>query len=112
MDISFNGFENSTVTFLTDEKIPAGTAVTMADTGRVMPSVSGDIPIGIAVSSTETHVCVCVKGAVKMPCDSNVTVGYLNIGTDENGRLTENEYGPGKFVIDIDAGAGIATVLL
>ena len=112
MDISFNGFENSTVTFLTDEKIPSGTAVTVTENGKAAPSGNGDIPIGVAVNSTDTHVCVCVRGAVKMLCDSNVGAGYLNIGTDSNGKLTENEYGPGKFVIDVDSAAGSATVLL
>jgi len=112
MTVSFDGFDNKAITFMTEEMIDPGTIVTLSDPGTVSPAGSNDIPIGVVLGCDGSYACVGVRGVYKMPCSSSVGVGFYCLETNSEGRLTEGTDGIYRFVLDVDETSGTATVLL
>ena len=73
MTVSFNGFNESVLTFKTIAKIESGTFVKMSGNGTVAACESGDEIIGVVISGDENHAAVQVGGVVTAPVASGVT---------------------------------------
>ncbi|MBR0113470.1 MAG: hypothetical protein IJM02_06960 [Clostridia bacterium] len=111
MDISFNGFGSNALTFLANEKIPAGTLVGLTDNGTVGPC-ENSIPLGQVLNGTDTHACVCVRGVITAPCDPSLPVGPVCLACDSHGALCEAEDGVMKYVLSVDTDNSTAEILL
>ncbi len=112
MNISFDGFDNKALTFMTEEMTEPGTIVTVSDSGTVVPAGTNDVPLGVVLGCDGSYACVGVRGVYKMPCDSSVEAGFLCLETNSGGKLTCGTDGIMRFVLDVDETSGTATVLL
>ena len=112
MKVSFDGFDNGALTFMTAGNIERGTIVTVSDPGTVSPALENDVPLGVVLNCDGAYACVGVRGVYTMPCDDSVSAGFMCLTTDSGGRLTEGIDGINRFVLDTDEAAGTAAVLL
>lgn len=90
--ISFKGFRQSFLTFLTDDTVTANAPVKFADGKAVELCVDGDEICGVVNSVSNGAASVQLAGYVELPCeDDAVTVGYVSLCADANGGVKKGE---------------------
>ncbi len=104
MNVSFNGFNQNVLTFVSESDIEVNTPVKMADNGEVTPCQNGDEFIGVSVTSRQGYTGVQMTGYTKMPYSGEApTVGYQTIAADENGGVAVAQTGKKVLVLDVDS---------
>ncbi len=113
MNISFEGFGQKCLTFMTDEKLEPGTIVKMDDSGKVTASGDDDIFIGYVVNSDDEYAVVCISGVAVLPCsDDDIEPGYVGLSTDSTGKVCDGLNSKLRLVLAADTQAGTVTVIL
>ena len=112
MKVSFNGFNNKALTFLTDEELEQGDLVTLDSEGKLVRAEQGDAFIGMVESCRGGYASVTVTGALTVPCDTSIEPGYHGISMGANGVVTAMEDFFCKFVLSVDPYAGTAVILM
>ena len=112
MKVSFNGFNNKALTFLTDEELEPGDVVSLTNQGTVAKAQEGDAFIGTVESCRGGYASVTVTGAITVPCDSSIEPGYMGVCMGSNGYVTSGDGYFTKFVLSVDSYAGTAVILM
>lgn len=112
MKVSFNGFNNKALTFLTDEELEQGDLVTLDGEGKLVPAEQGDVFIGVVESCRGGYASVTVSGALTVPADTSVQPGYQGLSMGSNGVVTAGDELFCKFVLSVDTYAGTAVILM
>ncbi len=103
MNVSFNGFNQNVLTFISEDDISANTPVKMADNGEVTACADGDEFIGVAVSSRQGYTGVQMTGYTKMPYTGTApTVGYKTIAADAACGVKVAQTGKKVLVLEVD----------
>ena len=117
MEICFEGIGQVVATFRTeDEKLEAGTAVTLTGNGEVGPGKDGKPLCGVTVGAVRGGAsAVQIGGGVKVSCADEGTfdVGYAALACDSEGKVTaDEEKGANCLVLAVDADGKSVTVRL
>lgn len=99
MNISYNGYEVSTLTMVCDETVKQGMAVTVKEDGIVYPCGEDDSFCGYAVNVRCGYAGVQFSGFVKMSAATEITPGMNKLGVNANGEITEKDTGRECIVI-------------
>lgn len=100
MNLSFNGFNENTITFEADSAlVKAGVAVTLGDDGKVSAAKEGDKICGVAVNVREGFAAVQVTGYVNLPAAEKIPCGFQKITADAQGRAQLNDTGREVLVV-------------
>lgn len=115
MNISFEGYDNSAVTFEADESVVPGAPVMLSESFTVQTAQPGDSVIGVALTVRGGYAAVQTRGVAKLPCDSGLVPGWACLTVNSSGAVSgDSEEGPARLVIGIEEtqSGNIATVLL
>lgn len=104
MNVSFNGFNQNVLTFVSENDIGANIPVKLIDNGKVAVCQNNDEIIGVCVSSRSGYTGVQMTGYVKMNYSGDeISVGYNTICADENGGVKVSDNGRKVLVTDVDS---------
>lgn len=104
MNVSFNGFNQNVLTFVSENDIGANIPVKLIDNGKVATCANGDEFIGVCVSSRSGYTGVQMTGYAKLTYSGDeIGVGYQTICADENGGVKLSETGRKVLVTDVDS---------
>ena len=115
MNISFEGYENSAVTFEADESVEPGSLVSLSESFKVQAAQPGDSVIGVALTVRGGYASVQTRGIIRHACSADLSEGWANLSVDSSGNLSGDcEDGPLKLIIGIEEtqSGNIATALL
>ena len=114
MNVSLNGFRESTVTFETKETLAAGTPVKLTANGMVGPCADGDEFCGVAANERCGFAAVQLGGYVLLPYDGTApAVGYQNFRAAAGGKIkTAESGGRSLLVTDVDETAKTCGLIL
>ncbi len=115
MNVSFNGLGAVCATFEAGEGAAAGIPVKISADGTVAACADGDVPAGVCEKVRGGYAAVQVKGYVTVAYTGALALGAAAIAADGEGRVKPAEAeGKGRdvFVLDMDASAGTAGILL
>ena len=111
--VSFEGIGEMVATFYAGEGVNAGEVVKINDDSTVGACAEGDRFCGVAVNVKDGYAGVQVKGFAKVKCaDSNVTVGYAQLGADGDGGVKKVVSGGDEYLVVADDGDGNVTIAL
>lgn len=105
MNVSFNGFNQNVLTFVSENDIKQNALVKMTDNGKVDACENGDEFIGVCVNSRLGYAGVQMTGYAKTTYSGDVAVGYVTVVCDENGGIKADENGRKVLVTDVDTTA-------
>ena len=114
MDISFEGYDNSAVTFYADDSVKPGLAVTLSDSFTVQRAQPGDCVIGVALTVRGGYAAVQTRGVIKYRCSEDIVAGWTKLTGNNKGAFSyEGTDGPDRLIVGIenDQSGRIATVL-
>lgn len=104
MNLSFNGFNENTLTFEAEDTLTqAGVAVKITAEGKVAPCEEGDKICGYAVNVREGYAAVQLKGFAAFPKEGDITPGWQTIAATASGKVTVSESGTEMLVVAVDA---------
>ena len=118
MKVSFDGINNSIVTFLAPNKINIGDLVSLSDNNSIKKSSSDESFLGVCVSYQNGLAGVQISGfaSIKMKSISNLNFGRNYFVSDDDSSLklstTKNEAAIPLNVISIDKENSLITVIL
>lgn len=114
MSVSFNGFGEKVLTFLSEEKITAGYPVKVADSCIVAACEEGDSFCGIALESDGEYTCVQLSGAVTLPYSGEDApeAGYVFLSADGDGGVAADEDGREYLVLSVDTTGNEVTFII
>ncbi len=115
MNISFEGYDNSAVTFEADESVVPGAPVMLSESFTVQTAQPGESVIGVALTVRGGYAAVQTRGVAKLPCESGLVTGWAKLTVDGSGAISGVcDEGPERLVIGIEEtqSGRIATVLL
>lgn len=114
MNVSLNGFRESTVTFETEETLVTGTPVKLTANGMVGPCGDGDKFCGVAANERCGFAAVQLGGYVRLPYDGTApAVGYQNFLAASGGKIkTAESGGRSLLVTDVDEAAKTCGLIL
>ncbi len=105
MKVSMEGFEEKVVTFEAEDAVTAGELVLLTGNGRVGPCANaGDVPAGVALSVREGFAAVQTGGYMKLPCASDMTVGWHQLALNSDLAVAETAGGRCALVTDVSDG--------
>lgn len=105
MNVSFNGIGEMTATFEVSGSVKAGQAVKLVGNGKVGAcSALKDVPVGMAVKVQDGYAAVQVKGYMKLPAATGLTVGYHMVSTTAAGAVQSGTEGRPAMVLDVESG--------
>lgn len=102
MNVSFNGFNENTITMEASSVLKAGDLVTVSAQGVACPCKEGDAICGYAVNVRDGYAAVQVAGFVKVQGASTVTAGLKKLSVDTNGKVAEDAQGREFLVLCAD----------
>ncbi|MBR3621454.1 MAG: hypothetical protein IKN56_08070 [Clostridia bacterium] len=114
MDISFEGYDNSAVTFMAEDNVVPGMPVSLSDSFTVQRAQPGDSVIGIALTVRGGYAAVQTRGIIRYRCVDGTEPGWARLTVDNKGALSyESEDGPERLVAGVETtqSGSIATVL-
>ncbi|XOQ42943.1 MAG: DUF2190 domain-containing protein [Clostridium sp.] len=114
MNVSLNGFRESTVTFESEEGLAAGMPVKVTANGTVGPCADGDDFCGVCINTRCGYAAVQLGGYVCLPYDGAApTVGYQNLCAASDGKSKTTETGGRSLLVtDVDEAAQTCGVIL
>lgn len=112
MKVSFDGIGEKVITFEAQEGVKEGTMVKLAAAGTVGAcAAAGDVPVGVARQVRDGICAVQTEGYMKMPCTTDMTVGFGLLSGDKDKKLVAGTSGRPGFVVDVDSAAGVCGVI-
>ncbi len=88
MNISYNGFNENTMTFEAEESLKsAGVPVKITENGKVAPCGEGDKICGVAVNVREGYASVQLCGFVELPCEGEIPTGFQTVSAGKDGSV-------------------------
>ena len=103
MNVSFFGFNESSITFTADESVISGAPVKVSDNGTVTACAVNDDFCGVATDVRGGCATVQMSGYVKMNYSGNApSLGYTGLAAGADGTVCANEGGRVHLVTDLD----------
>lgn len=100
MNISFNGFEENTVTFAKEDTLTkAGVPVKITADGTVAPCEQGDKICGVATAVRGDYAAVQLKGFVQLKTQEEIPTGFVKIAAAADGKAMVSESGREVLVV-------------
>ena len=113
MNVSFNGFNENSVTFEADSNVTVGAPVKMCGNGKVSACADGEVFCGIATDVRGDYATVQIAGYVTANYSGSApTVGYTAISAGADGAVSANENGRTYLVTDVDTTASTVGFML
>lgn len=101
MNVNFNGYGESVVTFIADDSITeAGVPVKMSAEGTVAKCDESDAFCGVCVGVRDGYAAVQLSGYVTMDAGAKIGVGYKNLVAEADGSVSEDTTGREYLVVD------------
>lgn len=110
MNIGFNGFCDSTVTFEADATVEKGTLVKLIDDNTVAACEEGDKVVGICVNVREGYAAVKLYGYAEIPVEGAVSVGYQTLSAANSTCIQFDA--EGREYLVVSAGTDTVGVIL
>ena len=103
MEICFEGIGQMVATFLTEDELTSGTAVTLKESGTVKSGTEGEPPCGVTVSTARGGaVAVQIGGVVKVSCSEGTPeVGWQELACDGKGGVKAGAGGMKYLVLEV-----------
>ncbi len=115
MKLSYEGVAEQVITLEVDTAsspaVAAGTIAAMSANGKVKACPVSTTPVGLVLRVEDGMAAVQVAGYLRMPCDSDMAVGYAQLALDAEGKLAVGTTGRGGLVVDVDTDAGVCGVI-
>lgn len=114
MSISYDGIGKVVATFECFSNVEVGDLVVVSQNKKVAKAMAGNQIVGVCVSKNGDYVGVQIKGAITMPYNSTVPVGYVGVVADENNKIKYNpDANALKFlVVETDTKKKFATFII
>ncbi len=115
MGVSFEGYNESILTFAAQEDVAAGDLVVAAENGRVEKAAQGDIPAGLVRTVRAGYAGVQLFGYAQVAVSGLAGKGWKTLVCDgENGLKPAGggETGRQYLVLELDTLSGRAGLLL
>lgn len=113
MNVSFFGFNESSITFEADDSVVIGAPVKVIDNGVVTACADGDTFCGIATDVRSGYATVQMTGYVKMTYSGEApALGYTTIVAGAGCAVRDGEDGKLCLVTDIDKTASTVGFML
>ena len=112
MSVSFNGFNENTATFKTNEEIAGGTPVKMIESDTVAACKNGDKFCGFAINCGGGYSAVQLSGTVTAVYNGSAPeVGYVKLASDVDG-VTVSDSGREYLVVAVDEAKKTVTFIM
>lgn len=90
MSIAYNGVGKVVATFECFSNVEVGDLVVISQSKKVARALKGNQFAGVCVSKNGNYVGVQIKGAITMPYNSVIPVGYVGIVAEDNNKIKHN----------------------
>lgn len=110
MNVSFNGFNENTVTFEANGTINVGAPVMITANGKV--SAANGAFCGICRGVRNGYAAVQVRGYAVFSYTNAPSVGYSKLSASSGKITADNSNGREYLVIDVDTAAKTAGIML
>lgn len=111
MKVSFNGYDEKTVTFTCDDTVSKGTLVKLSRNGEVTACADGDDFIGIAVNARGGFAGVQMGGYTCVPVSGSLAPGFQMLSAAGAASVKSAASG-GREHLVLDAADGCAGFLI
>lgn len=112
MKTEFKGFNENCLTFPVTAKFAPGTIVSFGSDGKVKKAGEDDVFFGVVKNGDSEYATIMICGAVELPCDSTVDVGYMGLSVTSTGKLCDGLNNKLRLVLSVDSTAGKAVIIL
>ncbi len=113
MSISFKGINEQVVTFAIEAELEVGTLVTMSESATVKACESGDLFVGVVVSSHGNIAAVQTNGYISLPYSGTApALGITALSAADAKTAAADTSGRTVTVIELDEASKTAGILL
>jgi len=102
MKVSFNGYNDNTLTFLCHDALTPGTPVKVSGNGIISVAASGDRFFGVITEASGDIAGVQLSGYFRLPYAGTVAVGFQNLVADTGGKVKAATSGTEVLVVEVD----------
>ncbi|HHV31045.1 hypothetical protein [Caproiciproducens sp. LBM24188] len=113
MELSYNGFGESTATFAVTDGVTAEMPVKMTANGTVGACAAGDKFCGVALNTRGGYAAVQLSGYVRLPYTGTApAIGYGNFSAAGENAIQIDAAGRELLVLDVDETGKTCGVIL
>lgn len=111
MNVSFNGYNEGTVTFEAESGVAVGTPVTVSANGKVSAAESA-VFCGICTGIRDGYAAVQLNGYIKVKYSGTLTVGYNRLVAADGKIKADSSNGRDVLIVDVDTVNSVAGIIL
>ena len=112
MAVSFQGLQETCVTFKTEGVVETGDIVKMYANGTVKLCDLGDQIVGVVKSARAGYASVQIHGAVTLSYTGNAPgLGWRTVDADDAGGVSLSSTGRNVLIVSVDSAAHTLTMI-